>query len=141
LSFLLLRVITVTSLLAYKLCNLYKHGYWSVCGMFIRFIGESGEWLRHYATRHKVAGSGPDEVNGFLSVYLILPAALDPGICWTSDSNEYQRKIKNVYGEQSADGMWGWQLHHHMWADCLDNVGSSRSHKPRGLEGMLREKL
>jgi hypothetical protein len=30
----------------------------------------------HYATSRKVAGSVPDEVTGFFSVYLILPAAL-----------------------------------------------------------------
>jgi hypothetical protein len=33
-------------------------------------------WLRHYATSRKVAGSIPDEVIGFFfSIYLILPAA------------------------------------------------------------------
>jgi hypothetical protein len=34
--------------------------------------------LRHYATRLKVIGSRPDEVNEFFSIDLIIPAALDP---------------------------------------------------------------
>jgi hypothetical protein len=35
-------------------------------------------WLRHFATSRKVAGLIPDEVIGFFSVDLILPAALWP---------------------------------------------------------------
>jgi hypothetical protein len=34
--------------------------------------------LRYYATSRKVAGPIPDEVTGFFSTYLILPAALWP---------------------------------------------------------------
>jgi hypothetical protein len=34
------------------------------------------QWLRHYATTRKVAGSRSDEVNEFSSFYLILPAVL-----------------------------------------------------------------
>jgi hypothetical protein len=42
------------------------------------------------AARRKVAGSRPDEVNGFLfSVYLILPAALGPGDYSASKRNKY----------------------------------------------------
>jgi hypothetical protein len=36
------------------------------------------EWLRHYATSRKVAGSRPYEANEFSSIYLIFPAALGP---------------------------------------------------------------
>jgi hypothetical protein len=32
--------------------------------------------LRHYATSRKVAGTRPDEVNEYFSIYLFLPAAL-----------------------------------------------------------------
>jgi hypothetical protein len=35
--------------------------------------------LMHYAASRKVGGSRPDEVN-FFSIYLILPAALGPGV-------------------------------------------------------------
>jgi hypothetical protein len=45
----------------------------------------------------KVAGSRPDEVN--VSIYLILSAALDPGVYSASDRNEYQKQINNVSGE------------------------------------------
>jgi hypothetical protein len=46
--------------------NYYYYYYW----------GHAVAWLRHYATRQKVAGSNPDVVD-FL-IYLILPAALWP---------------------------------------------------------------
>jgi hypothetical protein len=38
----------------------------------------------------KVAGSSPDEVTEFVSIYLILPAALVPGVDSASNKNEYQ---------------------------------------------------
>jgi hypothetical protein len=28
--------------------------------------------------------------------------------------------------------------YHHLWVDCLDNVGSLTSHNPIGLQGLLR---
>jgi hypothetical protein len=40
----------------------------------------------HYATNRKVAGSIPDEVN--IQIYLILPAALGPGVYSSSNRNE-----------------------------------------------------
>jgi hypothetical protein len=49
-------------------------------------------WLGHYATSRKVMGSRPDEMNGFFSIYLILPAALDPGVHSASNRNEYQKQ-------------------------------------------------
>jgi hypothetical protein len=46
--------------------------------MFVRMVAD---WLRHYATSRKVAGSRPDEVNDFsFSIYLIFPAAPGPGV-------------------------------------------------------------
>jgi hypothetical protein len=41
--------------------------------------------------------SRPDEVN--FSIYLILPAALDPGVYSASNRNEYQKQKNNVSGE------------------------------------------
>jgi hypothetical protein len=49
-------------------------------------------------TAEALGGSRPDEVN-FLSIYLILPAALDPGFYSASDRNEYQKQKKNVSWE------------------------------------------
>jgi hypothetical protein len=47
--------------------------------------------LWHYATNRKTAGSRPDEVNAFFSIYLILPAALGPGVY--SEMNTRSRKL------------------------------------------------
>jgi hypothetical protein len=56
------------------------------------------KWLRHYATSRKVTDSIPDEVNFY--VYLILPAALGPGVHSASNRKEYQKyKNNNVSGE------------------------------------------
>jgi hypothetical protein len=46
---------------------------------------------RQYATRHKVAGSRPDEVNNFFLICLILSAALGPGVYSASNRYEYQK--------------------------------------------------
>jgi hypothetical protein len=48
-----------------------------------------------------VAGWRSDEMNEF-SIYLILPAALAPGVHLASNRNEYQKQKNNVSGKQSA---------------------------------------
>jgi hypothetical protein len=48
------------------------------------------------------AGRSPvrDPMNDFFfSIYLILPAALGPGVYWASDRNEYQKQETNVSAE------------------------------------------
>jgi hypothetical protein len=73
--------------------------------MTMLFLGRGGGghavtfWLRHYSTSRKVAHLRLDEVNGFLSIYLILLAALGPGIYSASNRNEYQKQKYNVSGE------------------------------------------
>jgi hypothetical protein len=58
-----------------------------------------------YDTRRKVAGSISDELNAFFfSIYLILPAALDPRVHSASNRNQYQKQKNCVSGEQSAAG-------------------------------------
>jgi hypothetical protein len=47
----------------------------------------------------EVAGSNPDEIVEFISIYLILPAALGTGIYLASNRNEYQKQKTNVSGE------------------------------------------
>jgi hypothetical protein len=54
---------------------------------------------RRYVTNRKVSGSRPDEVNDFLSSYLIIPVALGPGVYSASNRNEYQKHKNNVSGE------------------------------------------
>jgi hypothetical protein len=49
----------------------------------------------------KVTGSRPDEVNEFFSIYLILLAALGPGVYAASNRNEYQKQNNNVSGKYS----------------------------------------
>jgi hypothetical protein len=56
-----------------------------------------------------------------------------PGIDLASNRNEYQK----LSWRQSAAGDWGWP-HRHLWADCLENVGTSTSHNPMGLHGLLQ---
>jgi hypothetical protein len=56
-------------------------------------------WLRHCVTNWKVMGSIPDEVI-FLNTYLLLSAALGPGVYSVSNRNEYQKhKNNNFSGE------------------------------------------
>jgi hypothetical protein len=49
------------------------------------------------ALRYKPQGLRPDYVNAFFLIYLILPAALGPGVHSASNRNEYQKQ-KNVSG-------------------------------------------
>jgi hypothetical protein len=72
--------------------------------------------IRHYAICQKVAGSRPDMVNEFVSICLILPAALGPGAHSASNRNKKQKN--NVSGEQST--------------------ASSTSHNPIGFHGLLQ---
>jgi hypothetical protein len=60
--------------------------------------------LRHYTTNQKVEGAKPDEVNTFFSIYLIITAALGPGVYSASNKNEYQKQKNHVSREQSAVG-------------------------------------
>jgi hypothetical protein len=58
--------------------------------------------MRSHATSRKAAGSRIDEVNVFFSsfsIYLILPAALGPGVYLASNRNEYQEQKNNISGE------------------------------------------
>jgi hypothetical protein len=62
------------------------------------YRGQSGlERGMHKATSRKVAGSRPDEVNKLFLIYIILPAALGPGVYSDPNRNEWQRQ-KNVSG-------------------------------------------
>jgi hypothetical protein len=54
-----------------------------------------------HATRRKVAGSRPDEVNEFLSIYLIFKAALGPGVYSASNRNEYHKQKKMFLGSRA----------------------------------------
>jgi hypothetical protein len=49
----------------------------------------------------RVASSRPDEMNDFLSIYLILPAAVDHGVYSVSNKNEYYKQ-KIMFLESKA---------------------------------------
>jgi hypothetical protein len=44
-------------------------------------------------------GSRTDDVNEYFPIYIILPAALGPGVYSASNRNEYQKQENNVSGE------------------------------------------
>jgi hypothetical protein len=50
----------------------------------------------------------------FSSIYLILPAALGPGVYSASNRNEYQKHKSYVSGEESATGALGGNPHRHL---------------------------
>jgi hypothetical protein len=53
----------------------------------------------HCATSRKVAGSRLDQVNECFSIYLVLTAALGPGVYSVSNRNEYKKQKTTVSGE------------------------------------------
>jgi hypothetical protein len=54
-----------------------------------------------------------------------------PGVYSASSRNEYLKIFLEVKS--------GWQPNRHLWADCLNNEGSSTSHEPVGLHYILQE--
>jgi hypothetical protein len=69
-----------------------------ICSVYQYIRGHAVAYrLRHCATSRKVAGSRLDEMNEFLSIYLIVPAALSPGDYSASNRNEYQKQKNNVF--------------------------------------------
>jgi hypothetical protein len=67
----------------------------------------------------------------FLSVYLILLAALGPGVYSASNKNEYQKHKIMFLGSKAVVCK----------ADCLYNVGSLTSQNPISLHILLRAQL
>jgi hypothetical protein len=57
-------------------------------------------WGTVHATSWKVADSSPDEVITFFSsIYMILPAAISPGVYSASNRNKFRKQKNNVSGE------------------------------------------
>jgi hypothetical protein len=76
-------------------------------------------------------GSRPDEVDFFL-IYLILPAALGPGVDSASNRNEYQESLKKKPGGK----VWPARRADNLLAVCLSNVGALTSHNPMDLHDL-----
>jgi hypothetical protein len=73
-----------------------KKGIYAQCDTIINIFSKYtnfikgyvvANWLRHYATSRKVAGSRPDEVNDFF-IWPILPTALGPEAHSVTNRNE-----------------------------------------------------
>jgi hypothetical protein len=82
----------------------------------------------------KVAGSIPDDVIGVFSWRI--PSSRTVALGSTQRLTEMS--TRNLPGGRRPAGTWGWQLHRHLWADCLENVGASTSHNTMGLHGLLQ---
>jgi hypothetical protein len=57
-----------------------------------------------------------------------------PGVDSASNRNEYQ----DCFWRYRASGSWGWQPRRHLWADCLEYIGTFTSQNPMGLHGLLQ---
>jgi hypothetical protein len=66
----------------------------------------------------------------------MLPVVLGPGVRPASNRNEYQKQ-KMFLGSEARPVRKADNLN----AECLDRVGSSTSHNPVGLHGLLQGQL
>jgi hypothetical protein len=80
---------------------------------------------RGSAVSWKVAGSIPDEVIGIFNLSNPSSRTMALGSTQPLNRNEYQ---ESSWGEKGGRRV-RLQLHRHIWADCLENVGALTSHK------------
>jgi hypothetical protein len=92
-------------------------------------------WLRHCATSRKVAGSRTYEVNEFFPNYLILPAALGPGVTQPLTEMSISSIHIMFLGSKMRPGLTNLPQ---SVSRLSNNVGSVTSHNPIGLHGLLR---
>jgi hypothetical protein len=53
-----------------------------------------------------------------------------------------QKSVPGISGTyRRSDGWYSCQPHRHLWADCVQKVGASTSHKTVGLHGLLQVQL
>jgi hypothetical protein len=76
--------------------------------------------LWHFDTSRNVAGSVPEEVVEFSSIYLITPTALASMLIQLAKKNTGRERL-------STARAWGWQPHRHLWADCLGNAQTCKT--------------
>jgi hypothetical protein len=89
-------------------------------------------WLRHCPTSQKVAGTIPNEAIGFFNWPYPSSSNMVLRSTHPLNRNEYQQ---SPWGWRTAEG---WTPHRHLWAECLENVGTSTSRNPTGLHGLLQ---
>jgi hypothetical protein len=66
-------------------------------------------------------------VNEFFSIYLILPAALDPGVYSVSNRDEYQKHTNNVSGSSGQRS----RIRVSALPDFLSSGSGTGSNQPR----------
>jgi hypothetical protein len=71
----------------------------------------------------------------FFSIYLILPAALGPGVDSAFNRNEYQESSWGTKGGPAREA----DPQRHLRDDCLENDGVLTSQHPIGPHGLLQE--
>jgi hypothetical protein len=86
--------------------------------VILRRVRGSVDGLRQYVTRRKVAGSSPDKFIAFFK----LPNTSDHTRPLTETSSRSRKMFLGSRGRPV-------RARCHLRADCLDNVGSSTSHK------------
>jgi hypothetical protein len=91
-------------------------------------------WLKRYATSRDVSGSSLSEVTEFFN--LPNPSA----ILWPSNLLTLWQiwEPEDISEDKARPAFKADSLALHLWADCLDNVGSSTSHITIGLHGVFR---
>jgi hypothetical protein len=81
----------------------------------------------------KVADSIPDEFTGFFNWRN--PPSRTTALGSTQPLTEMSIRI--LPGDKGP-ARKAWQLHCHLWADCVENVGASTSQNPMGLHALLQ---
>jgi hypothetical protein len=77
-----------------------------------------------------IAGSVPNEATGFSNWPNLSSCTMALG------STLPLTDVPAIFLRLKGD--WSWQSHRHLWADCLENVGDSMSHKHMNLRGLLQ---
>jgi hypothetical protein len=95
--------------------------------------GTQRSWFRFYATNRKVTGSIPNDIIESFS----WPNSFSRTMALESTQPVTEMSTRSLPGGKVAVGAYGWQRHHHLRAECLENVGASTSHSFMGLHGLL----
>jgi hypothetical protein len=110
-------------------------------GSFFNYGGCSSVVVNALCQKQEGRGFEDRWDNWILWIYLILPDALGPGftkpLAEMSTRKEILKGNIYIYVEKSAADGWGWQSRLHLWADCLDNLGSLKSYSPICLHWLL----
>jgi hypothetical protein len=113
-------------------CSLLPNRIWrTLHPLVVRFASP-------YATSRMIADSIPGEVIGFFN----WPNPYNRTMALGSTQSLTEMSTRNLPGGKGRPvGALSWQLHRHLWFDCLGNVGASTSHNLMSLHGLLQGQL